>query len=72
MPSAICFSLDLSKISSSGNVLMVLEGVSLTKLNNRAAESAEQDQCARIYLPILLYTILHIYKFNVREQHDTC
>ena len=36
---------------------MALNWLSLTEFNDRAAESAGQDQTARIYRLILLYTL---------------
>ena len=39
---------------------MVLDGVTLTKINYRAMESAEQDQTARMCRLILLYSLLNI------------
>ena len=35
-------------------------GVPLTEINNRIDENAEQDQTARMYMLILLYTVRKI------------
>ena len=39
---------------------MELYGISLTKLTDRGAERAEQDQTARMYRLILIYTVRKI------------
>ena len=42
---------------------MLLDGVPLTKVNDRVAESGEQDQTARMYSLILLYTLPKINRW---------
>ena len=49
-----------SRIQIVGNhniQILTLDGVSSTETNNRIAESAEQDQTARMCSLILLYTL---------------
>ena len=41
---------------------MVLEGILLIEINDRAAESAERDQTTRMCSLILLYTLRKINK----------
>ena len=46
--------------------------VSLSGIDDKAAESAEQDQTARMCRLILLYTLRKIYQFRERKDSSQC
>ena len=57
---------DKSKTFSSGNGLKTfLYGVSLADISDKAAGSVVQDQTARMYKLIFLFTICKLYKSMV-------
>ena len=50
---------------------MAFDRVSLTEINDRAAESAEQDQTARTCRLILLYTLRKISCRKRKDRHSS-